>query len=254
MEAVGDDPDTREEAAGHCPVGSPEVLGEGLDAVVVCPEIQLDLAVLPGFQDVQDLPGVRVHDDELVVRMLLLRETDLVHGEVPHLRPVHHGLDKAGLVKVVDEVADGDLVEPGHSGIRDGLPEASDHGGDETVGLLVPSGTREKTLRGAGSAVRAVVHLAAELQDDVLVVVAGKGGVGRPVLLELADDLPAVLASAFPGHGNPLEADIVLVLEGSRNPHLVDDWGHLALGCGMTAQSGFEIRFDCAIILHGVNP
>lgn len=99
-----------------------------------------------------------------------------------------------------NEVGDGYLVHPGYGRVGDGFLEISDHGTDEGVSLLVPSGTFQQTLCGAEIVVTAVVHIAFQFQNRVLADHMSNCCVGCLVLSESPDDLSALSAGIFSCH------------------------------------------------------
>jgi len=235
MERIRDDLGIGKTGTGHGTVRAPEILRDGVQSFEHAGNLLLDDALLPGPEDRNDLACIRVHEDALIVGMPQLDEPNLIYGEVPDASGIHPCLLQLSLVEVPDDVADGHVVHPGDARIGDGLFQGSDHGFQEGLGLLLISNDVKQPFGCGGFAVRAVVQGLEKPQDDVLGVVSRDGCAACLVAFDHRDDLPAMLATAFLGDGNPVKTDIVLVLVRGGDADLIDGEGHFAILCRMIA-------------------
>ena len=233
MERVRDDLGIGKTGTGHGTVGAPEILRDGVQSWEHRRNLFLDDILLPGPEDRNDFAGVRVHQDALVVGVLKLDESDLVYGEVPDAPGVNPGLSKLSFVEMPDDVADGDLIDPGDSGVGDSLFQGFDHRLQEALSLLLTAFDVKQPFGCRCLAVRAVVHGLEQPQDDVLCVVPCNGRAAGFVVLDHGDDLTAMLAAAFLGGGDSVESDVVLILVGGGDVDLIEVQAHFTILCRM---------------------
>jgi len=233
MERVSNDPGFGETGPGYGTIGTPEVLGNGIQPVEHKGNLLFDDALLAGPENGNDLACIRVHEDALIVCMLQFDEPHLVYGEVPDASGIHPGLLQLSLVEVPYDVADGHLVHPEDGGIGDGLFKGSNHGFQEGLGLLLFPSDVKQPFGCGGLAVWTVVQGLEKPQDDVLGVVSCDGCAACLVVLDHRDDLAAMLATAFLGSGYPVKANIVLVLVRGGDADVIEGEGHLKILCRM---------------------
>ena len=229
VERIRDDLGIGKTGTGHGTVRAPEVLRDGVQSRKHPGNLFLDDILLPGPENRDDLSRIRVHKDALVVGVLKLDEPHFVYGEVSDTPGVHPGLSKLGLVEMADDVADGNLVESGDSGIGDGLFQRSDHGLQESLGLLLTSFDVKQPFGCRCRAVRAVIHGLEQPQDDVLGVVPCECRIAGLVVLDHGDNLAAMLAAAFLGGGDSVESDVVLILVGGGDGDLIEVQAHFTI-------------------------